>query len=98
MENVIGFLIAHDGANFARAYEALRTRGYRAGAVVIDARDFVPQSRPRAFLIAVDQNLPIADFVQDRPGVFHAGPVLAAAEAVADPDWIWWALRHHRAT
>ena len=91
-ENVLGFLIAGDGAHFARAYEALRERGYRAGAMVIDARDFVPQSRPRAFLIAVDRNLPTAEFVQRGPGPFHPGAVRSAARAVADPDWIWWAL------
>ncbi len=92
VENVVGFLIAHDGVHFARAYDALRTRGYRAGAVVIDARDFVPQSRPRAFLIAVDRSLPTTGLAQDRPGQFHPGAVLRAAEAVADSDWIWWTL------
>ena len=39
-ENVVGFLIAGDGAHFARAYEALRERGYRAGALVIDGPGF----------------------------------------------------------
>ena len=92
VENVVGFLIAHASAHFARAYEALRTRGYRAGAVVIDARDFVPQSRPRAFLIAVDRGVPTSGLVQERPGQFHPGAVVAAAGAVADPDWIWWTL------
>ena len=92
VENVVGFLIAHDGAHFARAYEALRERNYRAGAVVIDARDFVPQSRPRAFLIAIDCGMPTGDLTQERPGQFHSGAVVAAAEAVADPDWIWWTL------
>ena len=92
LENVVGFLIAQDGAHFVRAYEALRTRGYRAGAVVIDARDFVPQSRPRAFLIAVDRSLPTTDLAQERPGHFHPGAVIAAAAAVADTDWIWWTL------
>ena len=91
-ENVVGFLIARDGAHFARAYEALRERGYRAGALVVDARDFVPQSRPRAFLVAVDRSLPTTDFVQSGPGPFHPGAVRSAATAVADPDWIWWAL------
>ena len=91
-ENVVGFLIARDGTHFARAYEALRERGYRAGAMVIDARDFVPQSRPRAFLIAVDRSLPTAEFAQGGPGPFHPAAVRSAASAVADPDWIWWVL------
>ena len=91
-ENVVGFLIARDSAHFARAYEALCERGYRAGALVVDARDFVPQSRPRAFLVAVDHSLLTPDFVQSGPGPFHPRPVRSAAKTVADPDWIWWAL------
>ena len=95
VENVVGFLIAHDSAHFARAYEALRARGYRAGAVVIDGCDFVPQSRPRAFLIAVDRRLPLDGLVQTRPGQFHPRAAIAAATAVADADWIWWTLPSH---
>ena len=92
LENVVGFLIAQDGACFRLAYNALRERGYRAGAVMIDARDFVPQSRPRAFLIAVDRDLPVDDVALDEPGLFHPGAVLTAAEAVADSEWVWWSL------
>ncbi|HWG20573.1 MAG TPA: DNA (cytosine-5-)-methyltransferase [Terracidiphilus sp.] len=50
-ENVVGFIVAHQGRHFRPAYEALRSLGYRVGAVIIDAKAFVPQSRPRAFMV-----------------------------------------------
>jgi site-specific DNA-cytosine methylase len=40
----------------------------RAGAVVVDARHFVPQSRPRVFIVAVSKTAKVADeFVRDDP-------------------------------
>ena len=51
-ENVVGFLVASEGAHFKRAYYALKERGYLVGALVVDSRHFLPQSRPRAFIVA----------------------------------------------
>ena len=59
---------------------------------MIDARLFVPQSRPRAFLIAVDSRLEIDGFAQIGPGAFHPDPVLRAATAVRDAEWVWWSM------
>lgn len=42
-ENVVGFVVADQGKHFELAYRALRDLGYRVGAVVIDAKAFVPQ-------------------------------------------------------
>jgi DNA (cytosine-5)-methyltransferase 1 len=42
-ENVVGFIVADQGKYFRLAYNALRDLGYRVGAVVIDAKHFVPQ-------------------------------------------------------
>ncbi len=58
-ENVVGFIVADRGKHFEQAYWALRQLGYLVGAVVIDAKDFVPQSRPRAFVIAVSEDIPL---------------------------------------
>ena len=91
-ENVVGFLIGNDGEHFKRAYRALRDRGYLAGALVIDARLFVPQSRPRAFLVAVDSSTDIDGLARIGPGPFHTEALLRAAAAVRDPEWVWWSL------
>ncbi|MGI8782406.1 MAG: DNA cytosine methyltransferase [Acidobacteriota bacterium] len=90
-ENVVGFLVANECRHFVEAYKALRTRGYRAGAVVVDARLFLPQSRPRAFLIAVSEEIELKGMTQASPSMpFHTAGLVRAAEAVGDPDWIWW--------
>ena len=46
LENVCGALTSHGGADFAAIGKTLSDSNYRFGAVVIDAIDFVPQSRP----------------------------------------------------
>lgn len=52
IENVPGLLTARSGADFEALCAALARQGYRFGALEIDAALFVPQSRPRLFVIA----------------------------------------------
>jgi DNA (cytosine-5)-methyltransferase 1 len=51
VENVIGFMAAHDGKAFRIALKELAKLGYYFDAFVVDAKHFVPQSRPRLFLL-----------------------------------------------
>ena len=55
LENVCGALTSHGGKDFAAISSAIIRRGYRFGALVIDAVHFVPQSRPRLFVVAVNE-------------------------------------------
>ena len=81
VENVVGFLSASGGDHFRAACKALRKRKYAIGAVVVDARLFVPQSRPRSFLIAASEELDLAPFSQTLPTLpFHNAVVVRAAE------------------
>jgi DNA (cytosine-5)-methyltransferase 1 len=92
-ENVVGFLVSNQGLHFKEAYDALRKRGYRAGAVVIDAKWFVPQSRPRAFLIAALEDISLDGLGQETPGKpFHSDAVLKATQEIDKCGWIWWSL------
>ncbi|MDX8410391.1 MAG: DNA cytosine methyltransferase [Mariprofundaceae bacterium] len=52
LENVVGLLTSHHGADFQTLLKVLKDAGYRAGAVVIDGAYFTPQSRPRLFIVA----------------------------------------------
>jgi len=93
VENVVGFLVAGRGKPFAAAYRALKDLGYAAGALVIDAVHFVPQSRPRAFLVAVAQDTPLDGLALPRPDpAYHTKAVLTAHAAAADGAWVWWNL------
>lgn len=54
LENVIGFLSSHKGQDFRATIRELNALGYECDAFVLNALHFVPQSRPRLFLFAVE--------------------------------------------
>ncbi len=92
-ENVVGFLVADGGKHFRKAYSALRALGYRVGALVIDAKMFLPQSRPRAFVVAVSEEVPIDGLHGAVPSPpFHPYGLIRAGHTINDPEWVWWSL------
>jgi DNA (cytosine-5)-methyltransferase 1 len=60
IENVMGLLSSRGGQDYAAVMKALRDLGYRAGCLEMDAAWFLPQSRPRLFIVAVAKDHPIA--------------------------------------
>jgi DNA (cytosine-5)-methyltransferase 1 len=52
LENVVGLATSHGGEDMAAAIRAFNSLGYSVDVLAIDARRFVPQSRPRLFLVA----------------------------------------------
>ncbi|MBX9787865.1 MAG: DNA mismatch endonuclease Vsr [Pirellulales bacterium] len=52
LENVVGFLMSHDGRDFETAMTALNEVGYCCDAFILNASSFTPQSRPRLFIVA----------------------------------------------
>jgi DNA (cytosine-5)-methyltransferase 1 len=59
LENVCGALTSHGGKDFESICAALVAEGYKFGALVIDAALFLPQSRPRLFIVAVREDVAI---------------------------------------
>jgi len=51
VENVAGFLTSHKGNDLAAALEALNSLGYVVDVFILDAVNFVPQSRIRVFIV-----------------------------------------------
>lgn len=51
IENVQGFLTSHGGDDLESAVGTLNAIGYRCDLVLLDAKHFAPQSRPRIFII-----------------------------------------------
>ena len=96
-ENVCGTLTSHGGKDFAAICDALAKEGYRFGALVIDAALFLPQSRPRLFIVAAEATLapPSALTVQDPAGPFHPPRLQAAVGRLSEAarrGWVWWRL------
>lgn len=97
LENVCGALTSHAGKDFAAICGALCDLGYRFGAVVIDAALFVPQSRPRLFVIAVRGDIQIdSELMASGPtSPFQPISLRTAYQRLAEPSkkqWIWWRL------
>ena len=59
LENVCGALTSHGGKDFSAICDALADEGYNFGALVIDAALFLPQSRPRLFIVAVREDVAV---------------------------------------
>lgn len=97
LENVCGTLTSHGGKDFAAIGDALQKASYRFGALVIDAALFVPQSRPRLFVVAVhkDQPIPGALISENLIEPWHTQALHRAFSALpsrAKENWIWWNL------
>ena len=52
LENVPGFLTSDAGRGFGRVTSRLNDLGYHCQCICVDAAAFVPQSRPRVFVLA----------------------------------------------
>jgi DNA (cytosine-5)-methyltransferase 1 len=97
LENVCGALTSHGGADFRALCATLNEAQYNFGALVVDAVEFVPQSRPRLFLIAAAASLRIAsDLIADGACVkWHPAALCEAQMGLsleAKRAWLWWRL------
>ena len=97
LENVCGALTSHKGSDFRSLCAALSELRYRFGAIVVDAVDFVPQSRPRLFLIAAAESLRIPPELLAGNGSAKWHPrALREAHTALSPEakrcWVWWSL------
>jgi DNA (cytosine-5)-methyltransferase 1 len=86
LENVVGLATSHGGDDLTAAIRAFNKLGYSIDVMAIDARRFVPQSRPRLFLVGT-QNPPIES---------------SDSDAELRPEWLQWvygdaSLKTHRA-
>lgn len=102
LENVCGTLTSHDGKDFATICHGFVDAGYSVGAMVIDAVLFVPQSRPRLFIIGVHGGSAFPnDLVAAGPLPRWHSKALRTAYAKLPGGvkrrWIWWNLPMPRA-
>jgi DNA (cytosine-5)-methyltransferase 1 len=95
LENVCGALTSHGGKDFAAICSAFASADYRFGAMVIDASLFVPQSRPRLFIIGVHEDCIVPNgLTQAGPSsLWHPRNLRTAYHVVPDAtraNWLWW--------
>ncbi len=97
LENVVGAITSHDGKDFAAILEALVAGGYNVGALVMDAAHFLPQSRPRLFIVALDASLAVPKtlFASAPSDLWHPTQLRNAYDrlpAETKRSWLWWCL------
>jgi site-specific DNA-cytosine methylase len=90
-------LTSHGGKDFAAICSAFEKADYSFGALVIDAAHFVPQSRPRLFIVGIRNDIEIpADLFEPEPSaVWHSRSLRTAYENVRASqrrNWVWWSL------
>ena len=90
-ENVTGLLSASGGEHYRHLHTALTKRGYQVGAMVIDAIRWLPHSRPRVFVVAVESNLAIPkELTHFTPTWLHPESVRKVAAGLE--NWVWWTM------
>jgi len=90
-ENVVGLISKDGGAHYRELHSALVMRGYRVGAMLLDAVHWLPQSRPRIFVVAVDARASIPQrLISKTPIWVHSAGIQKVA--IGLPGWVWWNL------
>lgn len=97
LENVCGALTSHQGKDFAAICSTFEQADYTFGALVIDAALFVPQSRPRLFIVGVrkDLSIPAALTLEAPSPLWHSRGLRNAHENTPlreRRNWVWWSL------
>ncbi len=95
LENVNGTLTSHGGSDFRAICQTFHKNGYRYGALVIDAALFVPQSRPRLFVVGVRDDVSVDETLvsPDPTAPFHTRGLRNAVAKLCEEEaqgWIWW--------
>lgn len=86
LENVVGFITSNGGLDFRSALLALNDLGYTVDPFLLDAKWFVPQSRPRMFVVAsaIPDPTAIRSAAENR-----IRPALVQKFIAANPDIAW---------
>lgn len=97
LENVAGLLNSNKGKDFTSLIQVITERQYNVGALVIDAEKFVPQSRPRLFIIAVKDSIVIPQHLIGKKAdcLWLPNNLLKAYCNLPNQiktNWLWWNL------
>lgn len=95
LENVLGTLTSHGGKDFEAICRTFADAAYRYGALVVNAALFVPQSRPRLFVIGVREDVEIDPALLSPAPLepFHTKGLCRAVEGIsgrAREGLLWW--------
>lgn len=97
LENVCGAITSHGGKDFATICNQVEQAGYEVGALVVNASLFVPQSRPRLFIIGVHRDIGVPEelisLIPYSP--WYTDTLVRAFTKLpiqTKRSWVWWNL------
>lgn len=95
VENVVGLVTSGKGGDLREVLSVLEDIGYRVGPLVLDAARFLPQSRPRLFIVCVLKGRPLPEAaVSAGPDpLWHPKSLVAAygrMPRTTRRSWVWW--------
>ena len=94
LENVVGMIHSRDGIDFRICLEQLRDAGYTVDPFLLDAKWFVPQSRPRLFVVAVRDDLrPLGHHTNASDDAIHCLRPARLIEFIEAHAKLPWSLR-----
>lgn len=90
-ENVEGFVSGAKGEHYKLFHQELVKRNYSVGPVLLDAARWIPQSRPRVFVIAVKNDFIIPkELKSENPNWLHSKAMISIQNELE--NWVWWNL------
>lgn len=97
LENVVGSITSRGGKDFQVLVQTLVNAGYVVGPMVVNAIHFIPQSRPRLFIVAARRDLSIPKLIlADNPtDLWHPEALRRAYHQTPESlreAWIWWRM------
>ena len=97
LENVTGAITSNGGRDFHALLEVISECGYRVGPLVIDAVHFVPQSRPRLFVVAVEKSISLEGLADNMSSLspwqkYNLHDAWLRAPQKVKDAWVWWRL------
>lgn len=95
-ENVVGLVSANHGKHYLALHNALIARGFRVGALVLDAERWVPQSRSRVFVVGVTSSTLPSSLISEEPTWCHTAALKNISTRVK--EFVWWKLPEPRAS
>lgn len=87
LENVVGLVSSRGGNDYRALHRALEERGYACGVVMVNADLFLPQSRPRVFVIGTKGPVP-SSLAADGPCWLHNKAIRAIGAEFK--SFVWW--------
>ena len=96
-KTLLARVTSNGSGDFCELCLALHLLGYRVGAMILDAVHFLPQSRPRLFLVAVSSEIKLdAALIGLAPDFAITTKALVQAHAKLRNDvksrWLWWRM------